>query len=150
MAEGVGMKRSGGEDTMEGTKVALVQLCVDDRLDHPKIRAQVARKMQDIYLRADRILLLNEIGGNFGQNFRNSVDLFLQSGAQIVFCAVLHHDDCAADKAGCRLPMEQTVAELSRYLAEKRIGCSVYTGSIRTDDSFVQWSSGRSQMPEAA
>jgi hypothetical protein len=136
---------------VEVANIALVQLCVDDRLDHPRIRASVEQKMRDIYLRADRIFLLNEVGGNFGQNFRNTLDVFLESGARVVFCAVLHHDDCAADKAGRRLPMEQTVAELSRYLVDKRVAGPVYTGFIRTADSFVEWQTGESrQIQEAA
>ncbi len=137
-------------DGTEAIRVALVQLCVDDRLDHGKIRPQVERKIRDIYLNADRIFLLNEIGGNLGQNFRNTLELFQSSGAEIVFCGILHHDDCAADKAGCRLPMEQTVVELHRYLAEKGITCPVYTATIRTDDSVVQWSAVPSDLPWAA
>ena len=138
------------ETRMEATSVALVQLCVDDRLDHNKIRAQVVEKMRDVYLRADRVFLLNELGGNLGKNFRNTLELFQDGGAHIVFCAILHHDDCAADRAGCRLPMEQTVAELHHYLAEKGVGAPVYTANIRTSDSSVEWSSTPSHLPKAA
>ena len=134
----------------EVTNVALVQLCVDDRLDHGKIRSQVAQKIRDVYLRADRVFLLNEVGGNLGENFRNTLELFLDGGARIVFCGVLHHDDCAAEKAGCRLPMERTVEELYRYLGEKRVTCPVYTANIRTADSHVQWSSIPERLPRAA
>ncbi len=134
----------------EVTNVALVQLCVDDRLDHGKIRKQVAQKIHDVYLRADRIFLLNEVGGNLGQNFRNTLELFLAGGARIVFCGILHHDDCAADRAGCRLPMEQTVVELYHYLGEKGVNCPVYTANIRTSDSTIEWTRVLEQLPRAA
>lgn len=134
----------------EATRVALVQLCVDDRLDHGKIRQQVAQKIRDVYLKSDRIFLLNEVGGNLGQNFRNTLELFLNGGARIVFCGVLHHDDCSADKAGCRLPMEQTVIELYQYLGEKGVNCPVYTANIRTGDSTIEWTKVQEKLPKAA
>jgi hypothetical protein len=135
---------------MEPTRIALVQMCVDDRLDHTKVRARVTEKMRDIYLSADKVFLLNEVGGNFGQNFRNTLELFQDSGAEVVFCAVLHHDDCLAHKAGHRIPIEQTVASLSHYLVQRSATCPVYTGEIRTADSSVRWSTGESLREKAA
>lgn len=120
-------------------RIAVVQLCVDDRLDHAAIRAQVARKLRDLYLAADRIILVNEIGGNLGESFRNTVDLFRSQGAEVVFCAVLHHDDCAAAAAGRRRPLEQTAAELAAFLAGQGLACPVYTGNVRTKTGEVCW-----------
>jgi len=124
---------------MEAKRVAIVQVCVDDRLDHAKIRAQVAEKLRTIHLSADRIILVNEIGGNFGANFRNTVDVFRSQGAQIVFCATLHHDDCGAAAAGRRQPLEQTIAEIAGYVAGEHLDCSVYAGEILTNTNEVTW-----------
>ena len=122
-----------------GQRVAVVQLCVDDRLDHGKIRAEVAKKLRGVYVAADRILLVNEIGGNFGENFRNAVEMFRSLDAQIVFCAVLHHDDCGAAAAGRRRSREQTLAEMSAYLAGQGVICPVYAGNIQTNTNEVSW-----------
>ena len=124
---------------MEAQRVAVVQLCVDDRLDHAPIRTQVAQKLRSIYLSADRIVLVNEIGGNFGDNFRNTVEVFRALGAQIVFCGLLHHDDCGAAAAGRRMPLEASAAELAAYISRVHLTCPSYTGSIRTQTYEVVW-----------
>lgn len=123
----------------ESTRVAVVQLCVDDRIDHAKVRAATRSKLRSLYLEADRIILVNEIGGNFGENFRNTVGLFRDQGAEIVFCAILHHDDCAAALASRRIPLERSLADLGAYLASQRLTCPVYTGNIRTATGDVTW-----------
>jgi hypothetical protein len=123
----------------ESARVAVVELCVDDRLDHAKVREAVRSKLRSIYLEADRIILVNEVGGNFGENFRNTIDVFRELGARIVFCAILHHDDCAADLAGRRLPLERSVADLSAYLSREGLTCPVYTGTIQTATGAVSW-----------
>ena len=105
---------------MERGRVAIVQLCVDDRLDHGRIRAQVMEKLRSIHLPAERVFLVNEVGGNFGENFRNTVDVFRGQGMDVVFCGILHHDDCKANQAGWRRPMEQSVAEMAAFLAGRR------------------------------
>ncbi len=123
----------------ESTRVAVVQLCVDDRLDHAKVREAVRSRLRSLYLEADRIVLVNEIGGNFGENFRNTLGLFRDLGARIVFCAILHHDDCAADLAGRRVPLERSVAELAAHLSREGLTCPVYAGSIRTATGAISW-----------
>ncbi len=124
---------------MENVRIAVVQLCVDDRLDHAAIRRQVADKLQRLYLAADRILLVNEVGGNFGENFRNTVDVFAGHGATVVLCAILHHDDCSAAAAGWRRSLEQSAADLSAYLAAKGLTSPVYTGHIVTQSNEIVW-----------
>ena len=89
-------------------QIAIVQLCVDARLNHDLIRTQVSEKLAHLHLRADRIIFVNEIGGNFGQNFTNTLHLFLKEGADVIFCGVLHHDDCLAAKHKLRLDLEET------------------------------------------
>ena len=123
----------------ESTRVAVVQLCVDDRLDHAQIRERVRSKLRSLYLEADRIILVNEIGGNFGENYRNTVSLFRDLGARIVFCAMLHHDDCGAALAGRRLPLEQSLSDLAAYLSREGLTCPLYAGSIRTATGDVTW-----------
>ncbi len=123
----------------ESQSVAVVQLCIDDRLDHGRIRQAVRSKLRSVYLEADRIILVNEIGGNFGENFRNTLVLFRDLGGRIVFCAILHHDDCAADLANRRLPIERSLSDLAAFLSREGITCPVYAGSIRTDTGDVTW-----------
>ncbi len=123
----------------ESQSVAVVQLCVDDRLDHAKIRQAVRSKLRSVYLEADRIILVNEIGGNFGESFRNTLGLFRDLGARIVFCAILHHDDCAAALAGRRRPLEQSLSDLAAFLSREGLTCPVYVGSVRTATGEVSW-----------
>jgi len=123
----------------EKVRIAVVQLCVDDRLDHARIRDQVRKQLRSIYLDAERIFLVNEVGGNFGENFRNSVEALRELGAEVVFCAILHHDDCAAERTGRRLPLEQSLADLAAFLSASSLTCPVYAGSIRTSTGEVTW-----------
>jgi hypothetical protein len=90
-------------------------------------------------MQAQRILVLNEIGGNFGQNFRNSAELFLKTGDKIVFVAALHHDDCLAAKAGLRQPIDDTIAQMGRYLAERQVLCAISSGHIYTNNNYILW-----------
>lgn len=123
----------------EPTSVALVTLCVDDRLDHRGIREQVRSKLQELGIRPDRILLLNEIGGNVGSDFPNAADLFLREGAKIEAGLVLHHDDCAAERAGRRSPMEYTLEAVRSVLAARGVYCPVIAGEVSTATGAIRW-----------
>jgi hypothetical protein len=79
---------------------ALARVCVDPRLNHELLRIQVRQKLQCLRMVADRIYILNDIGGNVGTNFRNTVNLLASRQKPIVICAVLHHDDCLAEQQG--------------------------------------------------
>ena len=122
-------------------QLAIIQICVDARLDHNLIRDQVGEKLANLHLRADSILLVNEIGGNFGQNFTNTLHLFLKEGADVIFCGVLHHDDCLAAKHKLRLPLEETRARIQDVLENIGIACPIYVGGITTETNVVEWSS---------
>ncbi|MBI2862095.1 MAG: hypothetical protein HYX89_04675 [Chloroflexi bacterium] len=118
---------------------ALIQLCVDPRLNHDALRAQVRQRLGRMGLSADRIHLLNEVGGNLGANFRNTVALLMKRQEPVLLCAVLHHDDCLAAAEGLRVPLETTVQQMTRVLAEQQIICTVLTGHIRTEHSHLLW-----------
>jgi hypothetical protein len=120
--------------------VALVQVCVDPRLNHEIIRIQVRQRLERSGLRADRIYILNEQGANLGVNFRNSAQLLIRTGEPIVFCAVLHHDDCLAAQQGQRTELATTVNEMATELARLRVVCPVVSGQIRTAHSQLLWS----------
>ena len=122
-------------------QIAIVQLCVDARLNHDLIRTQVSEKLAHLHLRADRIIFVNEIGGNFGQNFTNTLHLFLKEGADVIFCGVLHHDDCLAAKHKLRLDLEETRARIQDVLEKTGITCLIYVGSITTETNVLKWSS---------
>lgn len=119
---------------------AMVQVCVDPRLNHELLRAQVRQKLDRMGLSADRIFLLGEVGGNIGANFEHTLDLLKRSNDKVVLCAVLHHDDCVAAAAGLRAPLEVSVGEMASALAKQNIVCRVLTGNIRTEQNHLLWS----------
>lgn len=118
---------------------ALVQVCVDDRLNHELLRIQIRNRLAELYLRCEHVFIVNEIGGNMGENFRNTIALIKQSGGQIALAAVLHHDDCHAAQAGLRRPIVDTVAQMATFLAANDISCILASGQIRTSDNLIVW-----------
>jgi hypothetical protein len=89
---------------------------------------------------ADRIHLTNDIGGNIGSAFRNAIDLALRQGDQIVFVAVLHHDDCVAERAGLRSLLQTSRSEVSAFITNRGVNAPVFTGTIVTESNAVRWS----------
>jgi hypothetical protein len=120
-------------------QVALVQVCVDERLNHELIRIQVKHKLAALYLSAQRIFILNEVGGNLGENFRNTADAILKLRDEVVLAGVLHHDDCRAARVGLRRPLEETIAQMADFLAERGIACPIASGNIYTANNHVIW-----------
>jgi hypothetical protein len=118
---------------------AIVQVCVDPRLNHELIRIQVRQKLARSALRADRIYVLNEAGGNLGANFRSTAQLLARAGDPIVFCAVLHHDDCLAAREGQQVDLDVTAREMAKELARLKLTCAVLTGRIRTEHNHLLW-----------
>ena len=118
----------------------LVQVCVDHRLNHELLRAQVRQRLDRSGLSVEHVYVLNEIGGNLGANFRNTVNLLARRGERIALCAVLHHDDCRAAEAGLRAPLQTTAQQMASNLAEQNIRCPVLTGTIRTEHNHLLWS----------
>lgn len=119
---------------------AIIQTCVDPRIDHSVLRSQVRQKLERTQTRADAIYVLNNIGGNVGSSFRITVDLLRKNDFAIVLCAVLHHDDCLAARAGLRKPLAISRADMAKALTEVRVQCPVLTGNIRTESLVVVWS----------
>lgn len=120
-------------------QVALVQVCVDERLNHELLRIQVKHKLAELYLKAPRILIFNEIGGNLGQNFTSMARLLVSQNDQIVLASVLHHDDCQAAKAGLRKPIEQTIEQMESFLNEQDVSCVLASGNIYTNNNHIIW-----------
>jgi hypothetical protein len=119
---------------------ALVQVCTDPRLNHELIRAQTIEKLTRLGLDAERVFILNEIGGNLGSNLRNTLSLLQRRGEPVVFSAVLHHDDCLAAQAGLRQPLDRVATQLRTLLVEHALNIPVHTGDILTETSAVSWS----------
>ena len=118
----------------------LVQVCVDNRLNHELLRVQVRQKLGSLGRSADRIYILNEVGGNVGENFLNTIKLLKARGDPIVLCAVLHHDECVAAEQGVRVPLETSAQRMGSILAEQGVTCRVLTGTIRTEHNHLLWS----------
>lgn len=119
---------------------ALIQVCTDFRLNHELIRLQVRQRLGRTGITADRIYVLNELGGNPGQNLTHTIELLSRVGEPIVFCAVLHHDDCLAAQQGLRLDLAAAVRKLEAELERVKVRCPVMTGEIRTQHNHVRWS----------
>ena len=119
--------------------IALVQVCVDERLKHELLRIQVKHKLAELYLKAQRILIVNELGGNLGRNFGNTTKMLLKNGDKLVLAAVLHHDDCQADKLGVRKPMEETIEQMASFLSESGVSCVLASGNIYTHNNHIIW-----------
>ena len=118
---------------------AIVQVCVDPRLNHELLRIQVRQKLHTLHLSADRIFIVNDVAGNVGATFQNTVDFLVGRRDPIVLSAVLHHDDCLAAQDGLRAPLTDSAGEMRRYLLQHSIRCPVLTGAILTEHSLVQW-----------
>jgi hypothetical protein len=119
---------------------AIVEVCVDPRLNHELVRIQVRQKLARLGLAADRIYVLNENGDSLGSNFRNTVKLLRLRGEPLAFCAVLHHDDCLAAQAGLRPELAESAERIASYLAGQGLPCPVLTGEIRTANNHLRWS----------
>jgi hypothetical protein len=118
---------------------AIVQLCSDPRLNHEVIRPQIAARLERLQLRAERIFLLNDVGGNVGDNTRNTIDLLRRQRELIVLAAVLHHDDCLAAQQGLRRDLDATARQLTGMLVERNIDVPVLTGHLVTENSTLLW-----------
>jgi len=120
-------------------RAAIVQVCVDERLNHELLRIQVKQKLAALYLNADRVFILNEIGGNLGENFRNTLDMLVKLRTEVVLAAALHHDDCIAGKHGLRRPLDETVAQMADLLASRDVSCILASGNIYTGNNHIIW-----------
>ena len=119
---------------------AVVQVCVDPRLNHELLRIQVRQKLHGLHLSADRIFIVNDVAGNVGASFQNTVDFLVGRRDPIVLSAVLHHDDCLAAQDGLRTPLADSAEEMRKYLLLHDIRGPVLTGTILTEHTLVQWS----------
>lgn len=118
---------------------ALIQVCVDDRLDHNLLRAQIRARLAALHIHCEHVFIVNEPGGNMGENFKNTVAFVKLSGAQVALAAVLHHDDCRAAQVGLRRPLEATVAQMAAFLAQSQIDCVLLSGQIDTASNAITW-----------
>jgi hypothetical protein len=119
---------------------AVLNICIDPRLDHEAIRTQVRQRLERMGRQADRIYLTNDIGGNIGSAFRNAIDVVLRSRDEIVLTGVLYHDDCLADATGLRNPLETSRREISAFLTNRGVTAPILTGTVVTESNVVQWS----------
>jgi hypothetical protein len=118
---------------------AVVQVCTDYRLNHELIRIQVRQRAERNGISLNRVYLVNEIGGNPGENFGHTVELLTRVAEPVVFCAVLHHDDCVAAQQGLRLDLPLAAQRLEAELARLKVACPVVTGEISTTSNVVRW-----------
>lgn len=118
---------------------AIALVCVDPRLNHELLRIQVRQKLDRLRLRADRIFIVNDVAGNVGTNFRNTVAMLKQLNEPLVFCAALHHDTCLAAEQGLRTPLATNAQRMATVLTEQGVRCPVLTGNILTQNNLLLW-----------
>ena len=119
---------------------AVVEICVDPRLSHELIRVQVRQRLDRLGIRADRIFILNDVGGNPGSNFHNTIQLLSRMSDPIVFCAVLHHSDCLSAQSGLRSDLAVAAQQMAAELSAANVHAPVLTGRIRTENNELHWS----------
>jgi hypothetical protein len=119
---------------------ALVEVCVDPRINHEVIRIQVRQRLERSGIRAERIYILNDVGGNPGSNFRNTIQLLSRMSEPIVFCAVLHHTDCLSAQSGLRSDLAVAAQQMAAELSDANAHVPVLTGQIRTENNELLWS----------
>jgi len=78
---------------------AIINVCVDPRLNHEVIRAQVRARLERLRLPAQLVYITSDVGGNLGVSFRSTAELVLKNQDRVEFAAVFHHDDCVAFRA---------------------------------------------------
>jgi hypothetical protein len=117
---------------------ALINICVDPRLNHEAIRQQVRDRASGLAI--DRIFITNDLAGNFGSSARNTIALLRKQRDPVVFAAILHHDDCLAGQAGMRHDLAATAGALQEELAKAGFAVEVLTGNILSESSTVVWS----------
>jgi hypothetical protein len=119
---------------------ALVQVCVDPRINHEVIRIQIRQRLERSGIRAERIYILNDVGGNPGPNFSNTIQLVSRMGEQIAFCAVLHHTDCFSARFGLRSDLAVAAEQMATALSQAKVHAPVLTGQIRIENNELLWS----------
>ena len=118
---------------------ALVNVCVDPRLNHELIRSQVETQLERLQLRADRVYVIADVGGNLGSAARGTVELLARRQEDLVLAAVLHHDDCLAAEADIRKPLSASAADLEGLLRRAGVACPVLSGDIHTESNTIRW-----------
>jgi hypothetical protein len=118
---------------------AVINVCVDPRLNHEVLRAQVQGRLEQMRLPSGRIFITNDIAGNIGSAVRNTVELLARAREEVVMAAVLHHDDCAAARQGLRVPLTASTQQLRSTLEQAGIRCPVLSGEIHTESNTIVW-----------
>lgn len=119
---------------------AIVNVCFDPRLNHEVIRAQVRQRLERLRLPAERIIITADAGGNVGSAFRAAAELTLKNQEAVVLAAVLHHDDCLAQRLGVRRPLAESVEAARGVLRDLKVEAPVLFGTVVTETSAVVWS----------
>jgi hypothetical protein len=127
---------------------AIVNVCVDPRLNHEVVRLQVQSRLERLGLATSRVVITSDVGGNIGSAFSGTVDLLRADGEQVVFAVVLHHDDCVASRHNKRLPLATSLEAAQKALDSAGMHGSVLGGVLSTKDSTLTWSDQPARVHE--
>jgi hypothetical protein len=119
---------------------AIVNVCVDPRINHELVRVQVQSRLESLGLKAGRVFITSDVGGNVGSAFTGTIDLVRADEGQVVFAAVVHHDDCIAARHNKRQPLATSLEAAQKALESAGMHCSIVAGFLRTNDSTLTWS----------
>jgi len=118
---------------------AIVNICVDPRLNHEVIRAQVRARLERLRLPAQLVYITSDVGGNLGVSFRSTAELVLKNQDRVEFAAVFHHDDCVAGRLGLRKPLAESIDAARKALEGLGVRCPVLAGQLWTEHSSLAW-----------
>lgn len=118
---------------------ALLNVCVDPRLNHEALRHQLRQRVGEQGTLPERVFVVSDVGGNIGSAARNTLSLLRRQRDRVLIVGVLHHDDCLAHAAGMRQPMESSVRALRDELKSAGFEAPVLWGTIVTQTSTIVW-----------
>jgi hypothetical protein len=127
---------------------ALLNICVDPRLNHDALRQQLRQRGLTADVPDSRIFVVADAAGNIGSAARNTIRLLKALREQVVLAGVLHHDDCLAASQGMGAPIEASAAALRDALAQAGMAPPILTGRILTASSSIVWDDQPAQSLE--
>ncbi len=118
---------------------ALINICVDPRLNHEALRQQLRGRFDGQDLALNRIFVVADVGGNVGTAARNTLAMLRTIRERLVAVALLHHDDCVAAGAGMRQALDVSARMLEAEVKMAGFATPVLRGSIVTATSTILW-----------
>jgi hypothetical protein len=118
----------------------IVSVCVDPRLEHEVIRAQVRARLERMQLPNQLVYIVGDVGGNVSASFSNTAGLIVKNQDRVELAAILYHDDCVAARLGLRKLIGVNIEAARKALRELDVEAPILSGEIRSETSAISWS----------